>query len=98
MFKRSYVGVVVLVLVGSLLAMVLSSCTADQLSEARQQKETAQTVLNATTQAVTDLERELAALPPDDPARKKIEDGIAKGKQVIAAAQQAIAVADGAIR
>jgi hypothetical protein len=46
---------------------------------------------------VADLERELAALSLDDPARKK-EDGIAKGKQVIDAAQKAISVADGTIR
>jgi hypothetical protein len=93
----------VVLMLGALMALAggvasLTGCSADQLQRAKATKQDAQTVLNATTQAVGALQKQLDAMPADDPGRPKLKELVDKGNQVIAAANKAIGVADGTIK
>lgn len=79
------------------LGTAMPGCTAEQLGQLEQERQSLTELRTATTQAVADLTIEVQALSPDDPVRKATEKNIAKANQVLAKIDQYLPKVDAAI-
>lgn len=90
--KRYVLPVVLVVAVG----FCVVGC-GDILPSLEQAKQTAVVVKEEAVKTVEVVEQEVAKLPPGDPVREKMENQLAKVKEVVAKADQVIEAADAAI-
>lgn len=76
-----------------LLGLFVLGC-ADLIGPLKQTRDQTALVKSEASNVVADLEREVAKLPPNDPARPGLEKQVAKAKAVIAEADKALKVAN----